>query len=102
MRTRVQEASAKGITAPGEVLRYSRQKEISIHRGEIEEIALWRTTVPVTYRIFSNHLRFDGWPRAIERKRRWKRSEVTPSQVLLKSEIVLAMRGNKEYQRWRE
>lgn len=33
MSTWAQEARAKGITDPGEVLRYARQKEISIHGG---------------------------------------------------------------------
>ena len=33
MRTRVQEAKAKGITDPGEIWRYARQKETSLHGG---------------------------------------------------------------------
>lgn len=33
MSTWTQEARAKGITDPGEVLRYAYQKEVSIHRG---------------------------------------------------------------------
>jgi len=42
----------------------------------------------------------DGWPRAIERKRRRKVSEVALSQVLLESEVELAMWLEKVDQHW--